>query len=64
MESALQLELQNLKGLPFIAGIIWFGLLGICLLAIAIVLIRKKLKSKEPKHQLNSEKKKSKPKGF
>ena len=64
MESALQLELQNLKGLPFIAGIIWFGLLGICLLAIAIVLIRKKLKPKESRNQFNSKKKKGKPKGF
>ena len=64
MESALQLELQNLKGLPFIAGIIWFGLLGICLLAIAIVLIRKKLKPKELRNQINIPKKKSKPKGF
>ena len=64
MESALQLELQNLKGLPFIAGIIWFGLLGICLLAIAIVLIRKKIKPEESRNQLNSKKKKSKPKGF
>ena len=64
MESALQLELQNLKGLPFIAGIIWFGLLGICLLAIAIVLIRKKIKPEESRNQLNSKKKKSKAKGF
>ena len=64
MESALQLELQNLKGLPFIAGIIWFGLLGICLLAIAIVLIRKKLNLEESRTHLNYKKKKSKPKGF
>ena len=64
MKSALQLELQNLKGLPFIAGIIWFGLLGICLLAIAIVLIRKRLKPEESRNQLNSPKKKTKPKGF
>ncbi len=64
MESALQLELQNLKGLPFIAGIIWFGLLGICLLAIAIVLIRKKLKPKESRNQLNISGNRQKPKGF
>jgi len=64
MESALQLELQNLKGLPFIAGIIWFGLLGICLLAIAIVLIRKKIKPEESTDQVNSSIKKRKPKGF
>jgi hypothetical protein len=64
MESALQLQLQDLKGLPFIAGIIWFGLLGICLLAIAIVLIRKKLKPEESRNQNNSPRNKNKPKGF
>ena len=64
MESALQLELQNLKGLPFIAGIIWFGLLGICLLAIAIYLIRKKLKPKSARDQPKIPKKNNKPKGF
>ncbi len=64
MESALQLQLHDMHGLPFIAGIIWFGLLGICLLAIAIVLIRKKFNPEESRNQLNSKKKKSKPKGF
>ena len=64
MKSALQLELEDLNGLPFIAGIIWFVLLGVCLLAIAIYLIRKNIKTKEspPPNILN--RKKSKPKGF
>jgi len=31
MKSALQLELQDLHGLPYIATIIWFVLLGISL---------------------------------
>ncbi len=64
MESALQLQLQNLHGLPLIAGIIWFGILGICLLAIAIVLIRKKLKPEESRNQINFKKTKNKAKGF
>ncbi len=64
MKSALQLQLQDLKGLPFIAGIIWFALLGICLLAIAIFLLRKNPKTKANKEQSTEIKKKSPPKGF
>ena len=66
MKSALQLELENLNGLPYIAGIIWFVLLGICLIAIVIYLIQKKFKSIEPKrNEVNKLKAdKSKPKGF
>ena len=64
MKSALQLELENLQGLPFIAGIIWFVLLGICLLAIAIYLLRKSLKRTDLKKIDNSSTKKSKAKGF
>ena len=64
MKSALQLELQNLHGLAFTAGIIWFALLGICLLAILIYLVQKNLKPKKPKELEISSKNKSQPKGF
>ena len=66
MKSALQLELENLHGLPYIAGIIWFVLLGICLIAVVIYLFQKKFKSNEPqKTEVNKLKAdKSKPKGF
>ena len=64
MKSALQLELQDLHGLPYIAGIIWFVLLGICLLAIVIYLILKNNNSKNPIERAPSSEKKAKPKGF
>ena len=67
MKSALQLELQDLHGLPFVAGIIWFVLLGICLLAILIYLAQRNLMPKKPKkakHLDFSSKNKSQPKGF
>ena len=64
MKSALQLELQDLHGLPYIAGIIWFVLLGICLFAIVIYLFQKNLTPKEKKGIDMSPEKKSKPKGF
>ena len=64
MKSALQLELENIHGLAFISGIIWFALLGIFLLGIAIYLIQKKLKPM-PKQNLETTKtKKYEPKGF
>ena len=64
MKSALQLELENLHGLAFISGIIWFALLGIFLLGIAIYLIQKKLKPIPTKNLENTKTKNSEPKGF
>ena len=64
MKSALQLELENLHGLAFISGIIWFALLGLFLLGIAIYLIQKKLKPKSTNNLETSKNKKTAPKGF
>ena len=64
MKSALQLELQDLHGLPYFAGIIWFVLLGICLIAIAFYLIQKNYRSKKLIENEEPPKKKSQPKGF
>ena len=64
MKSALQLELEDLHGLAFISGIIWFALLGAFLLGIAIYLIKKKLKPISTKNQDNPKVQKSEPKGF
>ncbi len=64
MKSALQLQLEDLNGLPFIAGIIWFVLLGICLLAIAIYLFRKRNEPYKKEKLVNASKKDSRPKGF
>ncbi len=64
MKSALQLELQDLHGLPYIATIIWFILLGVCLLAVVFYLFQKNY---NPKAETNDDfppKKKSLPKGF
>ena len=64
MKSALQLELQDLHGLPYIATIIWFSLLGICLLAVVFYLLKNNYR---PKAKIDAEplpEKKSKPKGF
>ena len=64
MKSALQLELEDLHGLAFISGIIWFALLGLFLLGIAIYLIQKKLKPISKKNLDTTKTKKSEPKGF
>ena len=64
MKSALQLELQDLHGLAFISAIIWFALLGVFLLGIAIYLIQKKLKPISTKNLDNPKVQKSEPKGF
>ena len=64
MKSALQLELEDLHGLAFISGIIWFALLGVFLIGIAIFIIRKKLKPISTKIQDSSIAQKSEPKGF
>ncbi len=64
MKSALQLELEDLHGLAFISGIIWFALLGIFLLAIVFYLIQKKLKPISKKTLDVTRNKKSEPKGF
>ena len=64
MKSALQLELQDLHGLPYIATIIWFVLLGICLLAVVFYLFQKNYK---PKAKMDADlpaEKKTRPKGF
>ena len=63
MKSALQQELQQLDGLPFIAGIIWTVLIGLSLIAIAIIYFRGAT-NKINKGQLAKETKKSKPEGF
>ncbi len=64
MKSALQLELEDLHGLAFISGIIWFSLLGVFILAIAIYLIQKKLKPKSTKNLETTKTQKTVPKGF
>ena len=64
MKSALQLELQNLHGLPYFATIIWFVLLGICLIAIVFYLFQKNYKSKAKIDDDVTPVKKSQPKGF
>ena len=64
MKSALQLELQDLHGLPYFAGIIWFVLLGICLIAILVYLFQKRI---NPRARIDDDVpsgKKSRPKGF
>ena len=64
MKSALQLELQDLHGLPYIATIIWFVLLGISLLAVIFYLFQKNSASKEKVDEISPSKKKSRAKGF
>jgi hypothetical protein len=64
MKSALQLELENLHGIAFISGIIWFALLGVFLLGIAIYLIQRKLKPKSAKNPEVTKNKRTEPKGF
>ncbi|WP_269613444.1 hypothetical protein [Prochlorococcus marinus] len=64
MKSALQLELQDLHGLPYIATIIWFVLLGISLLAVIFYLFQKNSSSKEKVDEISPSKKKSRAKGF
>ncbi len=64
MKSALQLELQDLHGLPYIATIIWFVLLGFSLLAVIIYFFRKNSSSKRKDHKVSSSEKKSRAKGF
>ena len=64
MKSALQLELQDLHGLPYVATIIWFVLLGVCLLALIFYLLQKNFISKKTEKELTISEKKSRPKGF
>ena len=64
MKSALQVELQDLHGLPYFATIIWFVLLGISLLAIGFYQFQKKKPSNRKKYQDLPLEKKSRPKGF
>ena len=64
MKSALQLELQDLHGLPYIATIIWFVLLGVCLLAVVFYLFQKNYKPNTKINDGISPEKKSRPKGF
>ena len=64
MKSALQLELEDLHGLAFISGIVWFSLLGVFLLGIAIYLIQKKLRPISTKTLDTTKIHKSQPKGF
>tara|TARA_B100000965_G_scaffold154690_1_gene128634 strand:+ start:162 stop:356 length:195 start_codon:yes stop_codon:yes gene_type:complete len=64
MKSALQLELEDLHGLAFISGIIWFALLGLFLLGIAIYLIKKKFNPKSKKKLELKNTQKTEPKGF
>ena len=64
MKSALQLELQDLHGLPYIATIIWFVLLGVCLLAVVFYLFQKNYRPKAKIDNGLPPEKKSRPKGF
>ena len=64
MKSALQLELQDLHGLPYIATIIWFVLLGVCLLAVVFYLLKKNYKPEAKNDADQVPEKKSRPKGF
>ena len=64
MKSALQLELQDLHGLPYIATIFWFVLLGVCLLAVVFYLFQKNYRQKAKIDDGISPEKKSRPKGF
>ena len=64
MKSALQLELQDLHGLPYIATIIWFVLLGVCLLAVVFYLFQKNYRPKTKIDDGLLTEKKSRPKGF
>ena len=64
MKSALQLELQDLHGLPYIATIIWFALLGISLLAVIFYLFQKNYSSKRKVDEVSPSKRKSRAKGF
>ena len=64
MKSALQLELQDLHGLPYVATIIWFVLLGVCLLAVVFYLFQKNYRPKAKNDDGLPPEKKSRPKGF
>ena len=64
MKSALQLELQDLHGLPYIATIIWFVLLGVSLLAVIFYLFTKNSSSKRKVDKVGPSEKKSRAKGF
>ena len=64
MKSALQLELQDLHGLPYVATIIWFVLLGVCLLAVIFYLFQKNFFSKKTVKEITTSEKKTRPKGF
>ncbi len=64
MKSALQLELQDLHGLPYIATIIWFVLLGVSLLAVIFYLLQRNSLSKRKIEEVSSPERKSRAKGF
>jgi len=64
MKSALQVELQDLHGLPYFATIIWFVLLGISLLTIVFYLFRKKNPPKLKNTDDSTSGNRSQPKGF
>ena len=64
MKSALQLELQDLHGIPYIATIIWFVLLGVSLLAVIFYLFQKNSSSKKKVDEVSPSEKKSRAKGF
>ena len=64
MKSALQLELEDLHGLPYIATIIWFILLGVFLLALVFYLFQKNYRPKAKIDNDPAPEKKSRPKGF
>tara|TARA_B100001109_G_scaffold61814_1_gene50526 strand:- start:280 stop:477 length:198 start_codon:yes stop_codon:yes gene_type:complete len=64
MKSALQLELQDLHGLPYIATIIWFVLLGVCLLAVVFYLLQKNYSSTKIEDEIAPSVKKINQKGF
>ena len=64
MKSALQLELQDLHGLPYFATIVWFVLLGVSLLAMVFYFFRRKSLSKVKVDSDSPSEIKYRPKGF
>ena len=64
MKSALQLELQDLHGLPYIASIVWFVLIGVSLLDVVLYLFQKNSLSKRKDVDVSPNESKSRPKGF
>ena len=63
MDSALKEQLLNLKGLPFIAGVIWVIFVAIALLGLTVISVRS-LRHKAKTSKNPSLPQKNEPKGF